>query len=112
MTALAEVRHFRRGDAGYEEARCATVWNARVPQRFPEVIVQASTTADVVVAVRYARANGLTVGIRSGGHSWSANHLRDGGLLLDVSRLDVCRVDREAMTAVVEHRLYLPRDCT
>lgn len=101
MTALAEVRHFRRGDAGYEEARCATVWNARVPQRFPDVIVQASTTADVVVAVRYARANGLTVGIRSGGHSWSANHLRDGGLLLDVSRLDVCRVDREAMTAVV-----------
>ena len=101
MTALSEVRHFRRGDDGYDEARCATVWNARVPQRFPEVIVQASTSADVVVAVRYAKANNLTVGIRSGGHSWSANHLRDGGMLLDVSRLDVCRVDREAMTAVV-----------
>ena len=101
MTALSEVRHFRRGDDGYDEARCATVWNARVPQRFPEVIVQASTSADVVVAVRYAKANNLTVGVRSGGHSWSANHLRDGGMLLDVSRLDVCRVDRETMTAVV-----------
>ncbi|TXH20372.1 MAG: FAD-binding oxidoreductase, partial [Mycobacterium sp.] len=43
----------------------------------------------------------LAVGIRSGGHSWSANHLRDGGMLLDVSRLDTCRVDRDAMTAVV-----------
>ncbi|MUL67422.1 oxidoreductase [Mycobacterium sp. CBMA 234] len=101
MTALAEVRHFRRGGAGYEEARCATVWNARVPQRFPEIIVQATTSVDVVAAVRYARSNGLTVGIRSGGHSWSANHLRDGGLLLDVSRLNVCRVDRDTMTAVV-----------
>ncbi|CAM5725700.1 FAD-binding oxidoreductase [Mycolicibacterium aubagnense] len=101
MTALAEVRHFRHGDAGYEQARCATVWNAFVPQRFPDVIVQASCTADVVAAVRYAAAGNLAVGIRSGGHSWSANHLRDGGLLLDVSRLDVCEVDRAAMTAVV-----------
>jgi len=98
---LAEVRHFRRGDAGYDEARCATVWNALVPHRFPNVIVQASCTADVAVAVRYASANRLAVGIRSGGHSWSANHLRDGGMLLDVSRLDTCRVDRNAMTAVV-----------
>ncbi len=101
MTALAEVRHFRRAGAGYDEARRATVWNALVPQRFPDVIVQASSSADVVVAVRYARANGLSVGIRSGGHSWAANHLRDGGMLLDVSRLDVCRVDRDAMIAVV-----------
>jgi FAD/FMN-containing dehydrogenase len=101
VTALAEVRHFRRGDAGYDAARCATVWNARVPQRFPDVIVQASCAADVVVAVRYAGTNGLAVGIRSGGHSWSANHLRDGGMLLDVSRLDTCHVDPDAMTAVV-----------
>ncbi len=41
------------------------------------------------------------VGIRSGGHSWAANHVRDGGLLLDVSRLDSCVVDVPAMTAVV-----------
>ncbi|MDR3662873.1 MAG: FAD-binding oxidoreductase [Mycobacterium sp.] len=101
MTALAGVRHFLRGAAGYEEARCATVWNALVPQRYPDVIVQASNSADVVAAVRYAKAHNLTVGIRSGGHNWAASHLRDGGLLLDVSRLKDCRVDRDAMTAVV-----------
>ena len=101
VSALEGVVHFRRGEPGYEDARCATVWNARVPQRFPDVIVQATSPADVVTAVRYAGAHDLAVGIRSGGHSWSANHLRDGGLLLDVSRLKDCEVDRAAMTAVV-----------
>ncbi|MFD5430238.1 FAD-binding oxidoreductase [Streptomyces sp. NPDC127084] len=92
---------FRRGAAGYEEARKSTVWNARVPNRFPDVIVQACSVADVQNAVRFAKRHGLRVGIRSGGHSWTASHLRHGGLLLDVSRLDRIAVDGEAMTAAV-----------
>lgn len=101
MSALPEGRHFFRGDSGYEPARRATVWNQRVPERYPVVIVQAADTADVVAAVRYAKANGLRVGIRSGGHNWGASHLRDGGLLLDVSRLDDARIDAERKAAVV-----------
>jgi hypothetical protein len=65
------------------------------------VIVQAWDSDDVVEAIRYARANGHRVGVRSGGHSWAASHLRDGGLLLDVSRLDHCSVDTDRMTAQV-----------
>jgi len=91
----------RRGDEGYEEARRSTVWNARLPDRFPDLVVQAGTADDVQRAVRYAAREGLTVGIRSGGHSWSANHVRDGGMLLDVSRLDDVVVDVENMTAEV-----------
>lgn len=45
-------RHFLRGEPGYEDARRATVWNARLPQRFPDVIVQAADTADVIAAMR------------------------------------------------------------
>jgi hypothetical protein len=41
---------FERGEDGYEEARRATCWNARTPDRFPDVIVQAATEADVVTA--------------------------------------------------------------
>ncbi|EUA06735.1 FAD binding domain protein [Mycobacterium xenopi 4042] len=65
------------------------------------MIVQAHNTDDVVAAICYARAHGHRVGVRSGGHNWSASHLRDGGLLLDVSRLDHCSVDTEQMTANV-----------
>src|SRR5256885_11838457 len=94
-------RQFLCGDDGYEAARRATVWNSRIPPRFPDVIVQAEDTDDVVAAVRYAQTNRLQVGVCSGGRSWSANHLRDGGLLLDVGRLDQCAIDADAMVAVV-----------
>ncbi len=43
---------------------------------------------DVAAAVQLARARGLKVTVRSGGHGWSASHLRDDVLLIDVSRLD------------------------
>ena len=93
MILLSTEKTFFRGADGYEAARRATVWNGLLPDRFPEVIVQAHDTDDVVAAIRYARANGHRVGVRSGGHSWAASHLRDGGLLLDVSRPDHCTVE-------------------
>ena len=74
---------FRRGDDGYEEARRATVWNARTPDRYPDLIVQAGSEEDVVQAVRAARLEGMKIGVRSGGHSWAGNHVRDGGMLLE-----------------------------
>ena len=101
MVLLSVERNYFRGADGYEAARRATVWNGLLPDRFPDVIVQARDTDDVVAAIRYARANGHQVGVRSGGHSWAASHLRDGGLLLDVSRLDHCTVDTDRMTADV-----------
>src|SRR5258708_19867917 len=101
MVLLSTQKAFFRGTEDYEKARRATVWNGLLPERFPEVIVQAHDTDDVVAAIRYARANGHHVGVRSGGHSWVASHLRDGGLLLDVSRLDHCTVDPDRMIAPV-----------
>lgn len=92
-----EVIH--RGHPGYEEARRATCRNQHLPDRFPEVIVQATTEEDVAAAVRMAAENNWKVGIRSGGHSWSCNHVRDGGMLLDISRLDHVTIDEKAMRA-------------
>ncbi len=92
-------RAYLRGTAGYEPARRDTMWNARLPDRFPDVIVQARDVYDVVAAVKRAKREGLRVGVRSGGHSWAGNHVRDGGMLLDVSRLDAVTVDAGAMRA-------------
>jgi hypothetical protein len=39
------------GDDGYESARRAAVLNARVPQRYPEVIVLAESHDDTIRAV-------------------------------------------------------------
>ena len=100
-TAEFRGRAFSRGADGYEQARRAAVWNARTPPRFPDLIVQAETDEDLLAAVRLARAEGMKIGVRSGGHSWAGNHVRDGGMLLDVSRLDAVSVDAEARTATV-----------
>jgi len=89
----------RRGDQRYEQARKATCRNRHVPDRYPEAIVQATTEHEVAAAVRLAAANGWKVGIRSGGHSWSCNHVRAGGMLLDVSRLNQVAIDKTTMLA-------------
>lgn len=100
MSELPDGRHFFRGDHGYEQARAQTVWNGRTPQRYPEVVVQAVDVDDVVAAVRYAGRRDLRIGVRSGGHSWAGSHVRDGGVLLDVSRHDQCTIDADAGVAV------------
>lgn len=82
MRALPAGRHFFRGSDGYEAARRGTVWHRRVPDRYPEVIVQAVSADDIVSAIRYATVNGHKVSVVSGGHSFAASHLRDGAVLL------------------------------
>ncbi|MFV5991679.1 FAD-binding oxidoreductase [Streptomyces sp. NPDC056231] len=91
----------RRGDPGYDRARAGAVWNGLLPERFPEAILQASAERDVPLALAWARAQGLQVSTRSGGHNWSGSQLRDGGLLIDLSRLRHCSVAPASATAVV-----------
>lgn len=93
-------RRFRRGEPGYHDALMGVLFNKREPNRFPEIIVQANGVEDVVAAVREARRHDLRIGVCSGGHSWSANAVRDGGMLLDVSRLSGYAIDRDRMFAL------------
>ncbi|MFF3378809.1 FAD-binding oxidoreductase [Streptomyces sp. NPDC002680] len=102
MYELSPARVVRSGEERYEQARLDAVWNERKPARHPDVIVLAEDERDVVAAVRVARREGMTVGIRSGGHSWVGNGVRDGGMLLDLSRLRDITVDPEQRTATVQ----------
>ncbi len=67
--------------ASYDDARLA--FNAMFDRR-PAVITRASGSADVACAIGYARANGLTLAIRGGGHSVAGYSTVEGGLLLDL----------------------------
>jgi len=102
MIRLSPESLLRRSDAAYEQARLDAVWNERKPDRYPDVIVLAESEQDVVAAVQLARSEGLAIGIRSGGHSWVGNGVRDGGMLLDLSRLREITVDLIAGTAAVQ----------
>ena len=91
-----------RGDANYEATRRRMVWNERIPQRFPDVIVSVTSDSNVIEAVKLARSLGLRVAVRAGGHGWIATSLRDGGMLIDLSRLNGVTVDAAARTAVAQ----------
>ena len=90
---------FARGEPGYEDARQGAVWNALTPDRYPELILWAASEADCVAAVKLARERGLRLSVRSGGHSWAGNHLRDDTFLLDLSGLREVEVDAANMRA-------------
>jgi FAD/FMN-containing dehydrogenase len=69
------------------------------PWASPAVIVLASSTGDIVQAVRFARAQQLSVSVRSSGQ-W-AGAAAHGAVLIDTSRLDTVTVDPCCHTAVV-----------
>jgi FAD/FMN-containing dehydrogenase len=90
-----------RDHAGFDAAVLGTSFNAKDPGRRPDVAVQANDVYDVIAAVKRARRDGLKIGACSGGHSWAQNHVRDGGMMLDMSRLNTIEIDAETLTAKV-----------
>jgi len=115
-------RTIAKGEAGFDAALLGTSFNAQDPGRRPALIVQANDNAEVVAAVRQAREQGLTIGICSGGHSWAQNHIRDGAMVIDLSRLDSIVIDPaqcmatigpgclagDLNAALVKHKLFFP----
>jgi FAD/FMN-containing dehydrogenase len=55
-----------------------------------------------VQAVRFSRSHGMKVAVRGGGHSWVGFSLRNGGLLIDLARLNRISIDKDARVAQVQ----------
>jgi FAD/FMN-containing dehydrogenase len=103
--AARELRGIFRGDlvlpgeGPYEEAR--RVWNASIDRR-PALIARCTCTADVVGALRVARAHGLEVAVRGGGHSLAGYAVADDAVTIDLSGMRTVHVDASASQASVE----------
>ena len=87
----------RPGEAGYDEARAA--WNLNVHQG-PALVVVAESADDVLAAVRFARDEGLGIGVMATGHGVGAPS--DGGLLINTSRVRGVQRGPISQTAMVE----------
>jgi FAD/FMN-containing dehydrogenase len=86
-------------DAAFDDAR--RLWNAMIDRR-PTAIARCRGTADVIQAVRFARAQGLPVAIRGGGHNVAGHGACDNGLMIDLSEMRTVNVAPEQRIAVVE----------
>jgi FAD/FMN-containing dehydrogenase len=78
------------GAAGYDDAR--KIYNGMFDRR-PAMIARCLGAADVVRSVQFARAHGLLVAVRGGGHSLSGQSVCDGGLMIDLATMRSVRVD-------------------
>lgn len=95
---LASGTVLRPGDPDYDSVR--VVWNGMIDRR-PALIVRCRTAADVRAAVRHARAEGLDIAIRSGGHNVAGYAVCDGGLMIDLSLMNAVRVTPALDRAIV-----------
>jgi hypothetical protein len=87
------------GDAGYDDAR--KVWNGDIDRK-PAGIVACSGVEDVQASIAFARANGVPIAVRSGGHSMSGQSMADGALVLDMRAMNAVTVDAGAKRARVQ----------
>src|SRR5262245_41037186 len=103
--ALDELREmisgpvFATAEDDFDVAREA--WNAAIPHR-PAIIARCASVFDVQAAVTVAVGHGLPLSVKAGGHDWAGRSLRDGGLLIDLSRMRGVSVDPLTRTALVD----------
>jgi FAD/FMN-containing dehydrogenase len=99
LASRVDGRLLLAGDEGWEDA--VLVWNGMVA-KLPALVVQPACAGDVGAAVGFARAHGLSLSIKGGGHNIAGTSIAEGGLTLDMSRMRDITVDPEARLAHVE----------
>jgi FAD/FMN-containing dehydrogenase len=87
------------GDEGYDEARL--IKNPSFDRK-PALIAQPRSAADVQAAVKFARANGVLLAVKCGGHSHSGQSTCDRGMQIDLQHLRGVRVDPQKRRAWVQ----------
>ncbi|KAG8954896.1 hypothetical protein FRC04_010380 [Tulasnella sp. 424] len=84
------------GDEGYDNSKWAP--NSTIPSK---IIVTPEDAEDIAKAIKFARAQGLPIAVRGGGHSSSTASATDG-LLISMRRMTRIRIDEEAKIGYIQ----------
>jgi FAD/FMN-containing dehydrogenase len=85
------------GHADYDRLRA--VWNGAIDRK-PGAIACCTTAEQVADAVRFARAAGLEIAVRGGGHNYAGHAVCDAGLMIHLGEMNRVVVDPAARRAV------------
>jgi FAD/FMN-containing dehydrogenase len=85
-------------DKDYDDAR--KVYNGMIDKK-PRWIVRCADVADVIQSVNFARAHGILLAVRGGGHNAGGLGICDDGLVIDLALVKYTRVDPAARTVTV-----------
>lgn len=83
-------RVLRPSDPEYDAHRQS--FNGMLDRR-PAAIALVESADDVVEAIALGRSQGLSIGVRGGGHSVAGHGIVDGGLVIDLRRMRSVEVD-------------------
>lgn len=86
------------GSPGWGSA--VLLWNGLVTKA-PALVIQPSSPSEVSSVVRFAAENNLLLSVKGGGHNIGGTAIADGGIMLDMSRMNTVEVDPGAMLAHV-----------
>lgn len=89
----------QRDQAGFEQKLMSTLFNKIDPGQRPAMIAEPRNADDVIRIVRWAKSVGKRITISSGGHSFSANFVREDAVLMLMKHFDQYTVYKEAMRA-------------
>jgi len=91
---------FAPADADFDQALTEALWNGDINHQ-PALLTRPRSTKDVAAAIAFARAQGLELSVRGGGHGYAGKAVVPDGVVIDLSRLDTVRVDPAARRATV-----------
>ncbi len=78
------------GDPGYDESRA--IWNGMFDRR-PAAVAMVESANDVAAAISFARDHDIPFSVRGCGHNVAGTAVVDGGLMIDLARMNGIAID-------------------
>jgi alkanesulfonate monooxygenase SsuD/methylene tetrahydromethanopterin reductase-like flavin-dependent oxidoreductase (luciferase family) len=78
-----QAKAIEPGDKHYAKVRSTYIYTGA-----PGLVIRPESVDDVVAALAYARGQEVALSVRSGGHGISGRSTNDGGIVIDLARLD------------------------
>ena len=91
IPASLRPRVIEPGDFGYAAVKSTYMRGGQ-----PGAVIQATTAEEVSEGIAFATTQDVPLGIRSGGHGISGRSTNDGGIVIDLSRMNTIEIVDEA----------------